>query len=58
VIGLRLGQAKLKLRRGLCATGKVTRVQSPRVGRVLRQSPRAGARRARGFPVALVVGRR
>ena len=58
VIGLRLGQARLKIRRARCATGKISRVRSPRVGRVLRQAPRAGARRARGFPVDLTVGRR
>jgi len=58
VVGLRLGQARLKIRRGRCGVGSIRRVQSPRVGRVLRQTPRAGARRARGFPVNLTVGRR
>jgi hypothetical protein len=57
VIGLKLGQARLKIRRHFCGVGAITRIQSPRVGRVLRQKPRAGVRR-RNYPIALVVGRR
>jgi beta-lactam-binding protein with PASTA domain len=58
VIGLRLGQARQRIRRAHCSVGRISRVRSRRVGRVLRQSPRAGAVRRRGFPVRLVVGRR
>jgi hypothetical protein len=57
VVGLKLGQARLKIRRHKCSVGAVTRRQSPRVGRILRQIPRVGVKR-RNFPIALVVGRR
>jgi beta-lactam-binding protein with PASTA domain len=57
VIGLKLGQAKLKIRRHHCGVGSITRQHSPRVGRVLRQAPRAGVKR-RNYPINLVVGRR
>jgi hypothetical protein len=57
VVGLRLGQARLKIRRHFCNVGTVRRQQSTRVGRVLRQSPRVGVKR-RNFPIDLVVGRR
>jgi Tol biopolymer transport system component len=58
VIGLRLATAKARIRRANCRVGRVRRARSRRVGRVLRQSPRAGVRRARGARVNLVVGRR
>jgi hypothetical protein len=57
VVGLRLGQARLKIRRRHCGVGTIRRQQSTRVGRLLRQSPRVGVKR-RNFPIDLVVGRR
>jgi beta-lactam-binding protein with PASTA domain len=58
VLGLRLGAAKRKIRQRHCGIGRIRRAQSRRVGRVIRQSPRAGAIKRRGYPVALTVGRR
>jgi beta-lactam-binding protein with PASTA domain len=58
VIGLRLGRAKVKIRRGHCSVGRIRRSRSRLVGRVIGQSPQGGARRPRGFRVSLVVGRR
>jgi beta-lactam-binding protein with PASTA domain len=60
VLGLRLGVAKQKIRRAHCSVGRVRRAFSRRslVGRVIKQTPRPGALRRRGFPVNLVVGRR
>ncbi len=60
VIGLRLGQARQRIRRGNCSVGRVRRVRSRRAlrGRVVSQSPRPGAARRQGFPVKLVAGRR
>jgi hypothetical protein len=57
VVGLKLGQARVKIRRHNCGVGAIRRQQSPRVGRVLRQTPRVGVKR-RGYPIDLVVGRR
>ena len=58
VIGMRLAQAKRAIRAMDCSVGRIRRVRSRRVRRVLRQNPRAGAIRKRGFRVKLVVGRR
>jgi beta-lactam-binding protein with PASTA domain len=58
VIGLKLGKAKARIRAKHCSVGRVLRSRSRRIGRVIGQSPRAGAIRRRGFPVKLVVGRR
>jgi beta-lactam-binding protein with PASTA domain len=58
VIGLTLGRARVRIRRAHCSVGRVRRVHSRRVARVISQSPRPGAIRRRGFPVRLVVGRR
>jgi beta-lactam-binding protein with PASTA domain len=60
VLGLRLGAAKQKIRRAHCSVGSVRRGLSRRslIGRVVKQTPRPGALRRRGFPVNLVVGRR
>jgi subtilisin-like proprotein convertase family protein len=54
-----LAAAKRAIRRGHCATGKVTRVYSKAVrkGRVISQRPRRGARLAEGARVSLVVSR-
>jgi beta-lactam-binding protein with PASTA domain len=59
VIGLHLGRAKQRIRQAKCSVGRVRKARSRRKfrGRVLGQSPRAGAVRPRGFPVNLVVGR-
>jgi len=58
VIGMRLGAAKTKIRRAHCGVGRVKkRVSARRVGRVIAQTPRPGAVRARGAKVNLVVGR-
>jgi peptide/nickel transport system substrate-binding protein len=58
VIGMTLGRAKARIRARHCGVGRVRRVHSNRVGRVLRQSPRPGARKPRGAKVNLTVGRR
>jgi beta-lactam-binding protein with PASTA domain len=58
VLGLRLAAAKRKIRQRHCSVGRIRRVHSRRVGRVIGQSPRPGAVKRRGFPVKLVVGRR
>jgi hypothetical protein len=58
VIGMRLPRARTRIRRARCAVGRVTRRRSGRVGRVLAQRPRAGARLRLGGKVNLVVGRR
>jgi beta-lactam-binding protein with PASTA domain len=57
-IGLRLAAAKRRIRQRRCAVGRVRRAHSSRVGRVIRQSPRPGSVKRRGYPVTLVVGRR
>jgi len=53
-----LGRAKSRIRAKHCGVGRVRRVHSKRVGRVLKQSPRPGARKPRGAKVSLTVGRR
>jgi beta-lactam-binding protein with PASTA domain len=58
VIGLRLARANVKILRAHCRVGRVRRSRSRLVGRVIGQSPQAGARKARNFRVTLVVGRR
>jgi dipeptidyl aminopeptidase/acylaminoacyl peptidase len=58
VVGLRLAMARTRIRRRKCRVGRVRRAQSRRIGRVLAQSPRAGAVRPWGTRVNLVVGRR
>jgi len=56
---MRLVAAKTKIRRAHCSVGRVKRrVNARRIGRVIRQTPRAGAVRARGTKVNLIVGRR
>jgi hypothetical protein len=50
--------ARAALRRSHCAVGRIRRVRSRRVGRVVAQNPRAGVRRPRGTRVNLSVGRR
>jgi len=60
VIGMRLAVARKKIGSANCNTGRVRRARSAktRVGKVLSQSPKAGAVRTRGTKVNLVVGRR
>jgi hypothetical protein len=58
VLGMRLGAAKRKIRQRRCTVGRVRRAHSRRVGRVIRQSPRSGSVKRRGYPVTLIVGRR
>lgn len=58
VTGRKLAAARRLITRGGCRVGRVRRARSRRVGRVIRQSPRGGAQRARGTRVNLVVGRR
>jgi Tol biopolymer transport system component len=59
VIGMRLAVARKRIGRANCTVGSVRRVRSAarRAGKVIGQSPKAGAVRARGAKVALVVGR-
>jgi TolB protein len=58
VIGVTLRRARSRIRVAHCSVGRVRRTRSARVGRVLRQDPRPGFVRRRGYPVKLVVGRR
>ena len=56
--GRTLARARVLLARARCSLGKVTRVRSRvKRGVVLRQSPVAGSRRARGAKVSLRVSR-
>ena len=58
VVGMTLAEAKRTIRAMDCSVGRIHRVRSKRVGRVLAQSPKAGSVRRRGFRVDLIVGRR
>lgn len=58
VIGMRLAVARTRIGRASCKVGRVRRARSRRVGKVLGQSPSAGAVRPRGTKVNLTVGRR
>jgi Tol biopolymer transport system component len=60
VIGMRLAVARKRIGKANCLVGQVRRARSAktRVGKVLSQSPKAGAVRARGTKVNLVVGKR
>jgi hypothetical protein len=60
VIGMTLSRARTRIRARRCRVGRVRRARARRSlrGRVVGQSPRPGARRANGFRVNLVVGRR
>lgn len=58
VVGLRLAKASLRIRRANCLVGRVRKVPSRKVGKVLAQNPRAGLRKPRRFKVKLVLGRR
>jgi beta-lactam-binding protein with PASTA domain len=57
--GLKLRKAQARLRRAHCRSGRVRtkRSTAKRRGRVIGQSPRAGARRPAGARVRLTVGR-
>ena len=58
VIGRRLAVARGAIRRAHCSVGRIRQARSARArGRVVSQSPRAGARRRRGARVSLVVSR-
>jgi hypothetical protein len=60
VVGLRLAAARTRIRHANCALGRVKRVavaRRGRVGHVLRQRPRPGARLPHRARVHLVVGR-
>jgi len=58
VVGLRLATARTRIRRAHCRVGRVRRQRSSRArGRVVAQTPRPGARRARGTLVHLAVSR-
>jgi Tol biopolymer transport system component len=60
VIGMRLAVARKRIGTANCLVGRVRRARAAktRVGKVLSQSPKAGAVRKRGTKVNLVVGRR
>jgi subtilisin-like proprotein convertase family protein len=58
VVGRKLPAARTAIRRAGCRVGRVRYARSRKArGRVLRQTPRAGARRARGARVNLTVSR-
>ena len=57
VIGMRLPNARARIRLAHCSVGRVRRVPAKRVGRVFGQKPRAGSRRPRGARVTLQVAR-
>jgi Tol biopolymer transport system component len=56
LLGLRLAAARTRIRHANCALGRVRRVQSVRVNRVVRQSPKPGTRLPHRSRVNLVVG--
>jgi beta-lactam-binding protein with PASTA domain len=58
LIGLRLAQARQRIRRAHCSVGRVRRVRSHSVGRVIGQRPLPGAVRRANFAIRLAVGRR
>jgi hypothetical protein len=58
VIGMKPARAKRRIRLRRCSVGRVRRARSRRIGKVIRQSPRSGSVRPRGYRVRLVVGRR
>ena len=58
VVGLRLATARTRISRARCRVGRVRQQRSSRArGRVVAQSPRPGALRARGTRVHLTVSR-
>jgi beta-lactam-binding protein with PASTA domain len=60
VLHLKLAKAKAKLKKRHCGVGKITKKHSSLAnkGRVIRQSPKASAkRRPNGFRVRLTVGK-
>lgn len=58
VVGLRLAQARARIKRANCRVGRLRYVRSTRArGRVLTQSPRPRASRARGTRVHLTLSR-
>jgi hypothetical protein len=58
LVGKKLVTARRMIVRAKCRVGRVRRARSSRArGRVLSQNPRAGARRARGARVHLLVSR-
>lgn len=58
VVGQKLQRARKRIRARHCRVGRIRRARSARArGRVLRQRPKPGARRARGTRVHLVVSR-
>jgi GH25 family lysozyme M1 (1,4-beta-N-acetylmuramidase) len=57
VVHLRLAKARARIRRAHCSLGKVQRVRSKRVGKVLAQKPSAGRERPQRTRIRLIVGR-
>jgi beta-lactam-binding protein with PASTA domain len=53
-----VARAKTRIKRAHCSVAKLKKVRSRRVGRVIKQSPKPGSIKRRGFPVKLTVGRR
>jgi beta-lactam-binding protein with PASTA domain len=55
-----LGAARAEIGRSTCTVGRVRRGRSikRRVGKVIGQQPKAGARRRIGTRISMVVGRR
>jgi Tol biopolymer transport system component len=58
VLGMMTRRARSRIRARHCSVGRIRRTHSRRVGRVVRQTPRPGALKRRGYPVKLVIGRR
>ena len=58
VLGMKTRRARSRIRARRCSVGRIRRTHSRRVGRVVRQSPRPGAVKRRGYAVKLFVGRR
>ena len=58
VVGRKLPMARRMITRAYCRVGRVRRAESRRPrGRIVKQSPRWGVKRARGARVSLVVSR-
>jgi hypothetical protein len=57
VMGLTVAKARQRIRRAHCSVGGVRGPRSRRGGRVVSQRPRAGAIKAKNYPVRIVVRR-
>jgi len=57
-VGLTLARARMRIRRAGGPVGRIKRVRSRRVGRVIAQQPSRGAKMRQGGRVRVTLGRR